>query len=111
LGDWNTVVVNHEFILLGGDKRINETYLSLRDIIDFYLQSSKIFDIDIVDVTCIPSRIFVGEQIEINVTIKNNGNYIELLNVTIFIDSISIKSFFVTDLEHGKEYRYHSLGI
>jgi len=35
-GDWNSIVVNQETVLLGGDKLVNETYL--RQIIDFYLE-------------------------------------------------------------------------
>ena len=27
LGDWNSIVVNQETVLLGGDKLVNETYL------------------------------------------------------------------------------------
>ena len=101
LGDWNTIVVNHELKFLGGDKRVNETYL--RKIIDLHLRSVGIHSISVVDVTCLPNSVSIGEQIKINVTIKNDGNYTELFNVTIFIDFISIKSFFVTDLEPGKE--------
>jgi len=101
LGDWNTIVVNHELKFLGGDKRVNETYL--RKIIDLHLRSVGIHSISVVDVTCLPNSVSIGEQIKINVTIKNDGKYTELFNVTIFIDFISIKSFFVTDLEPGKE--------
>ena len=36
LGDWNSIVVNQETVLLGGDKLVNETYL--RQIIDSYLE-------------------------------------------------------------------------
>lgn len=99
--DWNTIVVNREIILLGGDKFVNET--DLREIIDSYLAQSYIHNIAIVEVTSIPSSVFIGEEMEINVTIKNNGNYIVSFNVTIHIDSNEIESFSVEKLEPGQQ--------
>jgi len=79
---------------------VNET--DLREIIDSYLTQSYIHNIAIVEVTSIPSSVFIGEEMEINVTIKNNGNYIVSFNVTIHIDSSEIESFSVEKLEPGQ---------
>ncbi|MBS7281499.1 MAG: hypothetical protein KIH09_16910 [Candidatus Freyarchaeota archaeon] len=100
-GDWNTIIVNREVIFLGGDKYVNETYL--REVIDFYLSQTYIHDIAITDVTLTPSTAFIGEQVDINITVKNEGNYTESFNVTICIDSNPIKSFSAADLEPNQQ--------
>ena len=103
LGDWNTIVVNHE-VLVGGDKFVNETYL--RQTIDSYLEEQRtyIHDIAVLTVEASSYNVFVGDTVEVSVAVKNEGNYSEAesFSVKVFInESLFVESNILT-LEPNK---------
>jgi len=78
----------------------NETYETyVREVIDGYLRR------DVAVLSVVPSSYSVsaGEFLEINVTVKNRGNYVEFFNVTVCYDSNIIETFLVEGLEPGGE--------
>jgi len=104
LGDWNTIVVNHEVVLVGGDKFVNETYL--RQTIDSYLEEQRtyIHDIAVLTVEASSYNVFVGDTVEVSVAVKNEGNYSEAesFSVKVFInESLFVESNILT-LEPNK---------
>jgi len=62
--DWNSIIVNHEVVLVGGDKLINETYL--RQIINSYLEKQYPHDIAILIVEANSYTVTVGDTIEVS---------------------------------------------
>jgi hypothetical protein len=48
---------------------------------------SPVHDISVLNIVPASSQVFIGELLEINVTVKNDGNQIESFNVTLFYDS------------------------
>jgi cytochrome c biogenesis protein CcdA len=86
--DWNTIVVNYEIVLKGGDRSIDES--NLRGIIDFYLQPPSIHDVAVLSVTPTSNSITRGEILDINVTVKNEGNLTESFNVTAYYNDANL---------------------
>ncbi len=60
-------------------------------------------DVAIVNVTFLPTEVFVGETANISVVVKNEGTANETFDVALYYDSISIGTLTVVDLEPGKE--------
>ena len=94
--DWNSIVVNYEVVFKGGTNHINETLV--RNAIDSYLH-------DIAVLCVIPSSLLlpIGELLEVNVTVKNEGAYNESFTVTLYYNSNVISSKYVENLEPDTE--------
>jgi cytochrome c biogenesis protein CcdA len=86
VGDWNTIVVNEEVILKGGEQSVDETYL--REIIDSYLALEH--DIAILDVTPASRSISKGEILPINITAMNKGKQSESFNISVSLNDTSV---------------------
>jgi cytochrome c biogenesis protein CcdA len=93
--DWNTIVVNQEVILKGGNQSVNETYL--REIIDSYLALEH--DVAILDVTPASRSISKGEILNLNITAINKGKQPESFNITVSLNSTSVGTLFDEYLE------------
>jgi len=93
--DWNTIVVNSEVILKGGEQFVDETYL--REIIDSYLALEH--DVAILDVTPASRSITKGEILNVNITAMNKGKQSESFNITVSLNSTSIGILSVDFLE------------
>lgn len=85
----NSVMINGEVRIEGA---FNET--SLREIIDAYLSH----DVAVLSVVPFSSSICVGDILDINVTVKNLGKYVESFNVTVYYDSNVVGALFVDGL-------------
>jgi len=99
LADWNTIIVNHEVVFLGGDKFVNETHL--REVIDFLISPPQVLVHDISVDYVAPSvhKISIGEVLDVNVTISNRGNYTESFNMAVHLNDSVVGQLFVEDLE------------
>jgi len=97
--DWNTIVVNGEVILKGGDQFVDETLL--RRIIDYYLAQKH--DIAISDVTVNFRSILKGDILNINATVRNKGKQSESFNITVLFNSTVVEELHVKLLEPGAE--------
>jgi cytochrome c biogenesis protein CcdA len=93
--DWNTIVINEEIILKGGDQFVNETYL--RSIIDSYLALEH--DIAILDVSINPRSLSKGEILNMTITITNSGKQSESFNITIYFNNTSLETLLRNFLE------------
>jgi hypothetical protein len=49
-----------------------------------------IHDVAVLNVTATPETVTLGQTVEINVTVKNNGNIIETFNVTTYYNSTAV---------------------
>lgn len=92
---WNAIVINYEVIVNG---YANET--RVREIIDSYL--TPIHDVAILSVVPASSSVSVGEVLDINVTVKNEGEEGESFNVTLYCNSSVIETRFI-NLEPATE--------
>ena len=106
LGDWNSIVVNQETVLLGGDKFVNETYL--RQIIDFYLEQyvstvPAVHDIAVLSVDISSYNVVIGDTVKVSVTVRNEGNFSETFNLTIYVNSSPINHTLVENLKPDEE--------
>jgi len=100
--DWNSIVVNYEVVLKGGEQFINET--RLRELVDFYLgESPPIHDVAIISLLPASSSVLRGEVLDINVTAKNEGNQVESFNITVCCNSTLIETVFVDSLGSNTE--------
>lgn len=90
----NSVMINGEVKIEG---EFNET--SIRKIIDAYL----IHDFAVLSVVPSSSSVRVGDTLNINVTLKNKGNYVESFNVTVYYHSNVVETLFVDCLAPGNE--------
>ena len=95
---WNSMTINYEVIIEG---IFNKTYI--REIIDAYLPPPLLHDVAVLSVVPSSSSVRVGETLDINVTVKNEGNRVESFNVTVYYDSNIIEAFFVDGLEPDAE--------
>jgi cytochrome c biogenesis protein CcdA len=93
--DWNTIVINEEIILKGGDQFVNETYL--RSIIDSYLALEH--DIAILDVSINPRSLSKGEILNMTITVTNSGKQSESFNITIYFNNTSLETLLRNFLE------------
>lgn len=85
----NSVMINGEVRIEGA---FNET--SLSEIIDAYLRH----DVAVLSVVPFSNSICIGDALDINVTVKNLGEYIESFNVTVYYDSNVVGALFVDGL-------------
>ena len=90
----NSVMINGEVRIEG---EFGEQYL--KAIIDGYL----IHDVAVLSVVTASSSVRVGDTLDINVTVRNKGNYAESFNVTGYYDSTIITSCYVDSLEPSVE--------
>lgn len=93
---WNAIVINYEVIVTG---YANETLV--REIIDSYL--TPIHDVAILSVVPASSNVCIGDSLEVNVTVKNEGEEAESFNVTLYYNSSIIETRFVDNLEPATE--------
>ncbi len=91
---FNSVMINGEVKVEG---EFNET--SLRKIIDAYL----IHDVAVLSVVPASNSIRVGDILNINATVKNEGNYVESFNVTAYYDANVVETLFVDGLAPNVE--------
>jgi len=96
LTDWNTIVLNYEAVILG---YANET--RVREIIDSYL--TPVHDVAILGVLPASSNVYIGDSVDINVTVKNEGTEAESFNVTLYYNSSVIETRFIENLEPAKK--------
>jgi len=99
LSDWNTIIVNEEVVLKGGNQFIDETLL--RQIIDYYLAQKH--DIAISAVSIDSRSILKSVGFNINVTIRNEGKQPESFNITISLNSTVIEELHIKLLEPRDE--------
>jgi KaiC/GvpD/RAD55 family RecA-like ATPase/PKD repeat protein len=62
-----------------------------------------IHDLAIVTVTPSATEIYIGQVVNVTVIVKNEGNFTETFNVTLYCDKTAIGIQTVTDLEPGAE--------
>ncbi|MDH5635901.1 MAG: PKD domain-containing protein [Candidatus Bathyarchaeota archaeon] len=60
-------------------------------------------DVAIVDVIVSATEVYVGQNLNISVVVKNEGSANETFNITLYYDSTAIGTQTVTDLEPGTE--------
>jgi len=101
--DWNTIVVNGEMILKGGDKFVDEVFL--RSIIDSYLALEH--DIAILDVQPDARSILIGETFNVNIVVANKGKQFESFNVEVYFNETSVGTLFVDMLEPNATQNLH----
>lgn len=90
----NSVMINGEVRIEG---EFGEQYL--KTIIDGYL----IHDVAVLSVVTASSSVCVRDTLDINVTVRNKGNYAESFNVTAYYDSSVIGTWYVDSLEPSVE--------
>ncbi|MEM3875047.1 MAG: CARDB domain-containing protein [Candidatus Bathyarchaeia archaeon] len=93
--DWNTIVVNGEVILKGGDKFVDEVFL--RSVIDSYLALEH--DVAILDVLPDTRNIVVGETLNLNVIVTNKGKQSESFTIKIYFNETFVGTLFIDLLE------------
>ncbi len=97
---FNSLMINSEVII---EEEFNVT--SLREIIDGYL----IHDVAVLSVVSSSGEIYIGDTLNINVTVKNEGNYFETFNVTVYYDSNIVETLSVDSLAPNTELTLVSL--
>ncbi|UCD96874.1 MAG: hypothetical protein JSV35_02135 [Candidatus Bathyarchaeota archaeon] len=88
---WNAIVVNYETMLKG---YLNSTYL--REIIDFCLQPVQ--DIAVLSIRSSSYSVLVGDEVQINVTVGNQGELNESFTLTLYVNSTILSTDSVIDL-------------
>lgn len=96
---WNSIIVNYEVILRGGDQFINEA--DLRQIIDYYVTPRH--DIAVTSIIPASSSVRRGDFLDINVTTKNEGTETESFNVTAYCNSTLVEKISVDGFESNAE--------
>ena len=81
-GGWNAIVVNREFVITG---YADEAFI--RDLIDFSLESFIAHNVTIFDAIPSSRNVEVGDVVDIKVTVKNEGDYVESFNTTVYYGS------------------------
>jgi cytochrome c biogenesis protein CcdA len=87
---WNAIVIDREFVITGyADEN------STRSLIDFLLKSSLTHNVAILEAIPSSRNVNVGDVLDVNVTVKNEGFYIESFNTTMYYGSKVIDTRFV----------------
>jgi hypothetical protein len=60
-------------------------------------------DVAVVKVDVSTTQVYVGQQVAINATVKNTGNYAETFNVTAYRDSNAVGKQIVNNLPNGSQ--------
>jgi len=90
---WNAIVIDREFVITGyADEN------STRSLIDFLLNSSLTHDVAILDAIPSSRSVNVGDVLDVNVTVRNEGDYTESFNTTVYYGSKVIDTRFVDSL-------------
>jgi cytochrome c-type biogenesis protein len=92
-GGWNAIVVNREFIMTG---YADEAFI--KDLIEFSLESFITRNVTIFDAVPSSRNVEVGDVVDINVTVKNEGDYVESFNATVYYGSKFIATKYVDSL-------------
>jgi len=103
---WNTSTVTKGFYELSAyaEPVPNEIDISDNSFTDGIIEvRSSIHDIAVSNVTCLSSQVYIGETLDINVTVKNEGNQVESFNVTALANSVAIETSLVQNLGAGAE--------
>lgn len=85
--------------------------------IDRYPRMTQIslHDISILTAAISSDELYVGWTVDINVTIKNAGDYVESFNVTVYCDDDTIEVFSISNLPIGKNitlaFTWNSTGL
>lgn len=93
---WNAIIINYEEIVNG---YANETYV--REIIDAYLM--PVHDVAISSVVPASSNVSLGDPLEINVTVKNEGEEVESFIVTLYYNTSIIETRFIENMKPTTE--------
>ncbi|MEM3566332.1 MAG: CARDB domain-containing protein [Candidatus Bathyarchaeia archaeon] len=101
--DWNTIVVNEEVILKGGDKFVDEVFL--KSIIDSYLALEH--DIAILDVLPDTRNIVIGETLNLNIIVTNKGKQSESFSIRIYFNETSVGTLSIDSLEPNATQTFH----
>lgn len=59
----------------------------------------SLHNIAVTDLSANPNTVKIGQQVSINITVVNEGNFTENFNVTAYYDDTSLQTLEVTDLE------------
>jgi len=93
--DWNSIVVNYRDVIKG---YANETYI--RELVDYYIaEPPSPYNITILSIEPPSRSVNIGDILDINVTVKNEGNQPVSFNMTLGYDSNPIGTIFVDNLE------------
>jgi subtilase family serine protease len=60
-------------------------------------------DLVVVDVVAWPSVVEVGDDVFVDVVVRNNGSVVEAFNVTVYFDGVEISTALVSSLVSGGE--------
>jgi hypothetical protein len=103
---WNTSLVGEGFYRISASAPLpTDIDTSDNTFIDSFVQvktkpaPSMVHDVAVLDVTPSSNSVYVGETLDIDVEVENQGNYTESFNVTVFYDSNPIQTLSVDNLE------------
>jgi parallel beta-helix repeat protein len=71
-------------------------YPHVREVVVFH-------DVAVKSVILSSSRVYTGQNLNINVTVANTGNYTETFSITVYYDTIAIDTKIVSNLAVGSE--------
>jgi cytochrome c biogenesis protein CcdA len=90
---WNAIVVNREFVITGF---ADEAFV--RDLIEFSWNSTMAHNVTISDAFPSSRNVEAGAIVDINVTVKNEGDYSECFNTSVYYGSEFIATEYVSNL-------------
>jgi hypothetical protein len=105
---WNTSLVQEGFYQISASASHvpDEIDLSDNTFIDGVIEvlaRPPIHDVAVLSVTSSSTFAYIGETVDINVTVKNYGVYAESFNVTVFCNSTAIEILLIENLEPNAE--------
>ena len=90
---WNAIVVNREYVITGF---ADEAFV--RDLIEFSWNSTMAHNVTIFDALPSSRNVEAGDVVDISVTVKNEGDYLECFNTTVYYGSEFIATEYVDSL-------------
>jgi parallel beta-helix repeat protein len=97
--------------LTGGDGMGDRPYVIDSDNMDRYplMSQSRVHDVAIVKAALDLDQPYVGWTVDVNVTAKNLGDYVETFNVTVFSDNNVTRVFIASNLPVGASVTFDFL--
>jgi len=90
---WNAIVVNREYVITGF---ADEAFV--RDLIEFSWNSTMAHNVTIFDALPSSRNVEAGDVVDISVTVKNEGDYLECFNTSVYYGSEFIATEYVSNL-------------
>ena len=90
---WNAIVVNREYVITGF---ADEAFV--RDLIEFSWNSTMAHNVTIFDALPSSRNVEAGNVVDISVTVKNEGDYLECFNTSVYYGSEFIATEYVDNL-------------